>query len=249
MKLLPFGMTLAGLTLEGKHREIAKAYYELVGEQLERRIIEIETDDPNALAIKLLEHDRKHRFITAEIFDREMAKLSHSDKELEMEFLKIDRKYEHITEEKFDYAYAELKYKDSKEPTDFQFVKLQLHKKHGTLTEKEFDKAVYSLGGRPWVDVIHSEYKEDHGADGFSFELDWNDAFVKLLRSEGYVGATDEEIVEQWFEDKSTDHYLGVLSEQLEELGDNLGDARHFTAEGGRKTFKEKLKDKKTKHS
>lgn len=248
MKLLPFGLTLSGLTLHGKHREIAKAHYELMGEKLDRRIIEIETDDPSALAIKLLDHDRKHRFITAEVFDQEMAKLIHSGVDLDIEMLKIERKYEYITEYEFDKAYAELKYKDSKS-TDLQFMRLKVEKKHGNLTEKEFDKAVYSLGDKPWVDVIHSEYKEEHGTDGFSFELDWNDAFVKLLRADGYNGATDEEIVEQWFEDKSTDHYLGVLSDQLEELGENLSDANQFAAEGGRKTVKEKLEDKKTKHS
>ena len=34
--------------------------------------------------------------------------------------------------------------------------------------------------------------------NGF-FELDWNEYFVLQLRSAGYKGNSDEEIVDQWF--------------------------------------------------
>ena len=45
-KILPFGWTLAGLTLKGTQRDIAEAYYNLEGEQLELKLAEIEiTDD------------------------------------------------------------------------------------------------------------------------------------------------------------------------------------------------------------
>ena len=32
-----------------------------------------------------------------------------------------------------------------------------------------------------------------------SFELDWNDAFIKELRALGYPGKTDEDVVDLWF--------------------------------------------------
>jgi hypothetical protein len=32
-----------------------------------------------------------------------------------------------------------------------------------------------------------------------SFELDWNDTFIKELRAAGYPGKTDEDVVDMWF--------------------------------------------------
>lgn len=50
----------------------------------------------------------------------------------------------------------------------------------------------------PWVAVLETHVNKDNVRNGF-FELDWNEFFVLQLRSAGYTGATDEEIVDQWF--------------------------------------------------
>ena len=213
-RIIPFGLTLAGLTLKGEHRDVAKAYYDLDGEDLERRLLELTVEDEKERKIKTLE---------------------------------LDRKYEHISKKDYDYKLIELKYKDSDEASDLPFARLQLDKKYGKLTEKEFDKAVHSLGNRPWIDVIHSEYNDSEGADGFAFELDWNEAFIKLLISEGYFGPSDEAIVEQWFEDKALDTYLGVLAEQMHEIGEDPQDAHRSIGRG--KTIRETLKDNRSRHS
>jgi len=316
MKLIPFGTTLAGLTLKGNQRDVAEAHYNLDGESLERRLIELnEIFTTEVRKLKLLELDYeydhineyvyhtqmlklktttgteldlalcdldfeydkidayshailranilyseaeltqeklkidlKYEKISQEEYDIEDVKLTLSDDELEIELLNIERKYKHITKEEYDYKMVEVKYRNSAHDTDLPFARYELDKKYGKLTEKEFDKAVYSLGNRPWVDIVRSEYKDDEKSDGFTFELDWNDAFVKMLRSEGYNGGTDEAIVEQWFEDKSLDTYLGVLSEQLDEIGDDPEDA-HKVRPGSNKTFREQLEDKKSRHS
>jgi len=248
MKILPFGLTLSGLTLRGEHRDVAEAYYNLEGVALERRLAEINTPDKNELKLKLLHIDRENDIITPEEYDTQKAKLTLEDNELEIEYLVIQRKYEHITKKEYDYKIIDLKYKDSVHQTDLPFARLELDKKYGKLTEKEFDKAVYSLGGRPWVDVVESKYEDGDKSDGFMFELDWNEAFIKMLRSEGYNGATDEAVVEQWFEDKALDNYLGVLAEHMDEIGEDPEDAHAIRRTGGQ-TIKEKLEDQKTKHS
>ena len=246
-RMYPFSLTLAGLTLKGKPYEISKAHYELDGEDLERRLLEIDIKDDNKLALSLLDVDKKYNHITDEEYDRKVVELKFEGTELEIENLMLDRKYRHITKEEYDYRLVELKYKDSENKTDLPFVRLELDKKYGKLTEKEFDKAVYSLGNKPWVDIVHSEYNDNEGSDGFAFELDWNEAFITLLRSEGYNGATEEAIVEQWFEDKALDTYLGVLAEQMAEIGEDPEDAHRGYGRG--KTLKETLGDKKTRHS
>ena len=64
------------------------------------------------------------------------------------------------------------------------------------LTPKE--KA--TKAGEPWFTVIDVEIDPDNPRNG-SFELDWNKPFVEMLRKHGLVGDTDEDIIDQWFQD------------------------------------------------
>ena len=50
----------------------------------------------------------------------------------------------------------------------------------------------------PWVQVLQTHVNKENVRNGF-FELDWNEYFVLQLRSNGYTGVTDEEIVDVWF--------------------------------------------------
>jgi hypothetical protein len=52
----------------------------------------------------------------------------------------------------------------------------------------------------PWVAVLDTHVNKDNIRNGF-FELDWNEYFILQLRSAGYNGENDEEIVNQWFND------------------------------------------------
>lgn len=54
--------------------------------------------------------------------------------------------------------------------------------------------------GRPWVQVINVELDEENPGAG-AFELDWNDKFVANLIRSGYQGKTDQDIVDNWFQD------------------------------------------------
>jgi hypothetical protein len=59
-------------------------------------------------------------------------------------------------------------------------------------------KELASEKKEPWVAVLETHVNKDNVRNGF-FELDWNEYFVLQLRSAGYTGTTDEEIVDQWF--------------------------------------------------
>lgn len=50
----------------------------------------------------------------------------------------------------------------------------------------------------PWVAVLETHINKDNIRNGF-FELDWNEYFILQLKSAGYKGNTDEEIVDDWF--------------------------------------------------
>lgn len=61
-------------------------------------------------------------------------------------------------------------------------------------TEKEMATAK----GEPWVKVLSLNIDADNPGDG-SFSLDWNLPFYAMLLRAGYVGATEHDVVDQWF--------------------------------------------------
>ena len=60
-------------------------------------------------------------------------------------------------------------------------------------------KATKGKSEKPWVKVLDMNVSPDNPRNGF-FELDWNDEFVNNLKQHGYLGKTDEEIVDRWFQ-------------------------------------------------
>jgi hypothetical protein len=52
----------------------------------------------------------------------------------------------------------------------------------------------------PYIAVLDTKVNKDNVRNGF-FELDWNEYFVLQLTEAGYQGVTEEEIVDQWFQE------------------------------------------------
>ncbi len=52
----------------------------------------------------------------------------------------------------------------------------------------------------PYVAVLDTHVNTDNIRNGF-FELDWNEYFVLKLKEAGYNGSSEEEIVDQWFQE------------------------------------------------
>ena len=52
----------------------------------------------------------------------------------------------------------------------------------------------------PYVAVLDTHVNKDNIRNGF-FELDWNEYFVLQLKEAGYQGSSEEEIVDQWFQE------------------------------------------------
>jgi hypothetical protein len=53
--------------------------------------------------------------------------------------------------------------------------------------------------GEPYVAILSMDVDPENIHAG-AFELDWNDKFVANLIRAGYVGKTDADIVDQWFQ-------------------------------------------------
>ena len=72
------------------------------------------------------------------------------------------------------------------------------------------DKETATARGEPWIKVTDTKVNPDNVRNGF-FELDWNEPFIEVLLDHGYIGESQEEIVEKWFND--------VITEMVREEG------------------------------
>lgn len=95
-----------------------------------------------------------------------------------------------------------------------------------TAPKRKTEKELATERGEPWVSVITVELDPDDVGNG-AFELDWNDKFITKLVRAGYKGKTDQQIVDQWFQDVCRN----VVMENFEQYEANLPrtDARNIT--------------------
>jgi len=72
-------------------------------------------------------------------------------------------------------------------------------KKTAKTTIKKKNKKGSKKSEEPVVKVLNLNVNPENPRNGF-FELDWNPEFVNMLKQSGYEGASEEEIVDRWFQ-------------------------------------------------
>lgn len=82
----------------------------------------------------------------------------------------------------------------------FEWLKKKTKKAQPDPAAALSEKQIASMAGEPYVKILNLEINPDTMAAG-SIELDWNDIFVARLIKQGYVGKSDAEIVDQWFQE------------------------------------------------
>jgi hypothetical protein len=85
-------------------------------------------------------------------------------------------------------------------PEDKEISVLAVKLKHEEISQDAYDKAVATIRKQPWVNVVKMGVDPSNVAAGY-FELDWNEEFIEMLHENGYVGQSDEEVVNRWFND------------------------------------------------
>ncbi len=76
---------------------------------------------------------------------------------------------------------------------------IKQHKKERAKKAEKTEKELATERGDPYVAILSMDVDPENIHAG-SFELDWNDKFVANLIRAGYVGKTDSDIVDQWFQ-------------------------------------------------
>ncbi len=101
-----------------------------------------------------------------------------------------------MIEQEFRDKEAEQLIQKAKEKRDTE--KAAKPKKPRKPKETKTPKEIATEKGEPYISVLSVELDKKNVGNG-SFELDWNDTFVKELRAAGYPGKTDEDVVDMWF--------------------------------------------------
>lgn len=66
-------------------------------------------------------------------------------------------------------------------------------------SKKLSDKALADKNKEPYINILSMDVDPENLNDG-AFELDWNDIFIARLIKAGYQGKTDQDLVDQWFQ-------------------------------------------------
>lgn len=194
-RIIPFRFLPAAWGLEGKSRKIAEAEYNLSGRSLELELIKIDYDYEDCPDSRIGEARVNYKYGMINEDELELIyALNSFDKDpcerTDIMQLEAMLKNNKITEKEHDYGVA--KYREDNGQT-----MLAVQHKHGEISDNDFGKAMANIRGEPWVIYNEIEVSKENG-DIISFELDWNDKFIELIRLEGHDGASDEDCVDLW---------------------------------------------------
>lgn len=90
--------------------------------------------------------------------------------------------------------------KKVKKPADFESAEQPIKKTPKKKSVSKTEKELATECNEPYVKILNIDLDPENIGNG-SFELDWNDKFVANLVRAGYVGKTDQQIVDQWFQE------------------------------------------------
>lgn len=195
-RLIPFRFLPAAWGLGGQPREEAEANYYYTGRRLEEKLAEIRfSHDPSVLKEKLLHIAFSHKEISA--FDRDISLLEIREIMNDVTVAAIELKHGLIDLYQHDKKIAETK----ADGPEKELALLEVEFTHGKIEKTQYEKSAATINQEPWIKIVNDGVDPNEGVTSGFFEFDWNDFFIAYLRLNGYIGLTDEDVVEQWFND------------------------------------------------
>ena len=209
---IPFGWLPASWGLKGTSREIAEAEYSLTGYDRDVKLAAIKyRGDDKAYTTAKLNLDLRYKKIGSREHEILIAHNTLSGDDLKCQLLHIQFIYGEITEREYQIAVANIMVAPG---VDLELELLEIDHNLGLITDSEFKKQSATARGEPYISVVDAQYDPSEKLNGLYFEFDWNDAWIVELKAAGYVGFTDDQLVQRWF----ADICRGVASEESNQL-------------------------------
>ena len=111
-------------------------------------------------------------------------------------YLDLDERYRRISAYDAALRRAELAHPEGVER---DLALLEVDRSFDKIKNIEYQKKRAGLKNEPWIAIIDSGFDPDQGVEGVFFEFDWNQQWIDYLRTNGYVGHSDEQVVDDWF--------------------------------------------------
>jgi len=148
-----------------------------------------------------------HYRLEGEALERSLAYIRRTDDPaaLARELLDIEYRHGRITE--YDAALRRVEL-DHPPGVERDLARLNVDYQHGKLDKFVYEKQRATLKNEPWIAIINSGFDPQQGIDGVFFEFDWNETWIEFLRSNGYSGRSDEQVIDEWFADVCRSHGL-----------------------------------------
>jgi hypothetical protein len=203
-RIIPFRWMPGSWGLRGETYLKAEAEYYYDGETLDRELAQIDFDSSNdriAYDIARVEIDHRYQHIDDYTRDYRIATINYPTIEdgLTQAVAAVNLKHDHISFYEYEIILAGIELAD--DPHALAVRKAELDLIHAQVPQKDGEKALATLKGEPWVGLVDDYYDTEDGINGFCFEFDWNEEWILLLQQHGYVGVTDDDIMQQWFSD------------------------------------------------
>lgn len=128
--------------------------------------------------------------------DLRIAEIQLSGSEFNKRKVELQHAYEMIDDYTFAIEIAEF----IEDDTEKKIARLVADSQFGKIDKNTADKEIATLRNEPWIRVINDGLVKTHEGIGFDFEFDWNTQWIEFLNDHGYFGASEEEVVNQWFQ-------------------------------------------------
>lgn len=148
-----------------------------------------------------------HYKLQGEALERQLLliRLRDDPQRLECELVEVARRYGAISEQQAAVRRVELSHPPGAER---DLALLEVAHKFGEIDETAFHKQRANLKNEPWIGIINSGFDPEQGVDGVFFEFDWNQQWIEYLRTNGYTGRSDEQVIDEWFSDVCRSHSM-----------------------------------------
>lgn len=217
---IPFRFTPASWGLTGQPYEEAEICYNYEGEEMEIRLAKLRNSDGEQLAKALVAIELKYGKISKYDADKRNLEIDGRGADRRA-LLDLDMTYGRIDEYEYGRAIIEIE----EQGVDRDVALLDHDLAHGRIDERHHAKAIATANKTPWVGIVNDKFDPNLGIDGFMIELDWNEEWIVYLKMNGYVGASDADIVDAWFMDVCRDHHDGEV-EMVEDVGEPFNPSR-----------------------
>lgn len=143
-RLIPFGCWPANWGMTGKRKELAKAEYYWSGEDLERKLLDINYEpDSSEYKFELAKIDKKYNQIGEEDFARAMIEFDPKidDTTRARELCKHKHRFGKITAEELEYELLDVAYPNHT-AEEYLRAKLRLDLRFRTIDEEQYDREI-----------------------------------------------------------------------------------------------------------